>query len=157
VTVVSTENNAVSLQDLADFRYKMRQFLHFSERCAVDAGLHPQQHQLLLQVAGAPDGEEPTISYVAERLGLRHHTVVELSKRCEEAGLVRRVQDQADRRYIRLVVTAKGHRLLRTLAEDHARELYELAPKLISSLISIYASRKQPWTAEAPVQSGRQT
>jgi GAF domain-containing protein len=42
---------------------------------------------LLLQLAGAPAGVETTVSYAAERLGLRHHTVVELSKRCEDAGL----------------------------------------------------------------------
>ncbi len=138
----SLSNDAVSLQDLANFRYKLRQFLSFSERCAVEAGLQPQQHQLLLQVAGAPEGEETTISFVAERLGLRHHTVVELSKRCEEAGLLQRIQDPTDRRCVRLMVTQKATRLLQALSEDHARELYDLAPKLISSLMSIYASRK---------------
>ena len=55
------------------------------------------------------------MSYAAERLGLRHHTVVELSKRCEEAGLINRNQDQNDRRRIQLQVTAKGHRVLRIL------------------------------------------
>ena len=138
----SLSNDAVNLQDLANFRYKLRQFLSFSERCAVEAGLQPQQHQLLLQVAGAPEGEETTISFVAERLGLRHHTVVELSKRCEEAGLLQRIQDPTDRRCVRLMVTQKATRLLQALSEDHARELYDLAPKLISSLMSIYASRK---------------
>ncbi len=122
------------LRNLAEFRYELRQFLQFSEGCAAEAGLHPQQHQLLLQLAGAPDGVETTVSYAAERLGLRHHTVVELSKRCEEAGLIHRNQDMNDRRRIQLQVTAKGHRLLRILSEAHARELYELAPGLIGTL-----------------------
>src|SRR5260370_7765435 len=81
------------LQNLAEFRYELRRFLQFSENCAAEAGLHPQQHQLLLQLAGAPDEVETTVSYAAERLGLRHHTVVELSKRCEEAGLIHRTHD----------------------------------------------------------------
>jgi DNA-binding MarR family transcriptional regulator len=125
------------LRNLAEFRYELRRFLQFSESCAAEAGLHPQQHQLLLQLAGAPDDVETTVSYAAERLGLRHHTVVELSKRCEEAGLIDRDQDRNDRRRIQLRVTAKGDRVLRILSEDHARELYELAPKLIGALSMI--------------------
>jgi DNA-binding MarR family transcriptional regulator len=130
------------LQTLAEFRYALRQFLHFSETCSTDAGLHPQQHQLLLHIAGAPDGAETTISYIAERLGLRHHTVVELSKRCEEAGLIHRKHDTPDRRCVTLHVTPKGHRVLRALSDDHERELHELAPKLIRALKLIRGSDK---------------
>jgi DNA-binding MarR family transcriptional regulator len=132
------------LRNLAEFRYELRRFVQFSEGCAAEAGLHPQQHQLLLQLAGAPDGAETTVSYAAERLGLRHHTVVELSKRCEEAGLINRNQDMNDRRCIQLQVTAKGHRVLRILSEAHARELYELAPGLIGVLSLICGPDGQP-------------
>jgi DNA-binding MarR family transcriptional regulator len=125
------------LQNLAEFRYELRQFLQFSESCSAEAGLHPQQHQLLLQLAGAPDEVETTVSYAAERLGLRHHTVVELSKRCEEAGLIHRHQDLNDRRRIQLQLTAKGQRVLRVLSEDHERELHELGPRLIQALSRI--------------------
>jgi DNA-binding MarR family transcriptional regulator len=131
------------LRNLATFRYELRRFLQFSEGCAAEAGLHTQQHQLLLQLAGAPEGVETTVSYAAERLGLRHHTVVELSKRCEEAGLVNRNQDLNDRRRIQLQVTAKGQRVLRILSEAHARELNELAPGLIRTLSLICRSDGQ--------------
>jgi len=130
------------LQTLAEFRCSLRQFLLFSEQRAEQAGLHPQQHQLLLQVAGAPDGVETTVSYTAERLGLRHHSVVELSKRCEEAGLLRRMDDPADGRRVVLQVTADGHRILRALSADHERELHELLPKLVRSLRAIRGSAK---------------
>ncbi|MFY9935761.1 MAG: MarR family transcriptional regulator [Silvibacterium sp.] len=133
----------LKLRSLAEFRYELRRFLQFSERCAAEAGLHPQQHQLLLQLAGAADEVETTVSYAAERLGLRHHTVVELSKRCEEAGLIHRDQDMNDRRCIQLRVTAKGHRVLRILSENHARELYELAPRLIRALSMICGPDEQ--------------
>src|SRR3984885_5353121 len=131
------------LRNLAEFRYELRQFLQFSEGCAAEAGLHPQQHQLLLQLAGAPEGAETTVSYAAERLGLRHHTVVELSKRCEEAGLIHRNQDTNDRRRIQLQVTTKGYRVLRILSEAHARELHELAPRLIGALSMICGPDEQ--------------
>jgi DNA-binding MarR family transcriptional regulator len=128
------------LQTLADFRYTLRQFLHFSESCAIAAGLHPQQHQLLLHIAGAPEGVETTISYAAERLGLRHHSVVELSKRCEEAGWIHRRHVTPDRRYVVLGLTAEGDRVLEALSEAHERELYELVPKLVGALTSIRGS-----------------
>jgi DNA-binding MarR family transcriptional regulator len=146
VTRYNSDMNGVSkktaeqrLQTLAEFRYALRRFLHFSEEAAAKAGLHPQQHQLLLQIAGIPDGVVPTISYAAERLGLRHHSVVELSKRCEEQGLIRRIQNTHDRRFIELQVTSQGGQLLQSLSLDHEHELYELAPQLIAALTQIRA------------------
>ena len=136
-------DDRLRLQNLAEFRYQLRQFLQFSEGCSAEAGLHPQQHQLLLQLAGAPDEVDTTVSYAAERLGLRHHTVVELSKRCEEAGLVQRNQDLNDRRRVQLQVTAKGHRVLRVLSDDHERELNELGPRLIRALARICGHDKR--------------
>lgn len=131
------------LQTLSEFRYSLRQFLLFSEQRADWAGLHPQHHQLLLHIAGAPDGVETTVSYAAGRLGLRHHSVVELSKRCEEAGLLLRLPHADDRRRVMLEVTAKGERVLRVLSTDHERELRELLPQLIESLRLIHNPRRQ--------------
>jgi hypothetical protein len=54
-----TSGSEILLRTLAGFRFELRQFLHISELAAVEAGLQPQQHQLLLQVAGAPDVQPP--------------------------------------------------------------------------------------------------
>ena len=132
--------NRQRIQTLAEFRYALRQFLHFSELCSTQAGLQPQQHQLLLHIAGAPDGTETTVSYLAERLGLRHHSVVELSKRCELAGLLHRKHDSTDRRVVLLQLTSEGQRILQTLSAAHERELSELGPKLIQALSRIRTS-----------------
>jgi len=66
---------------LAEFRYQIRQFLHFSEKAARSAGLNPQHHQLLLALKGIPKGLLPSINEIARRLHLRHHSVVELTNR----------------------------------------------------------------------------
>ena len=132
---MANEQNDIQL--LAKFRSEIRRFLQFSEQAAVAAGLEPQQHQLLLQVAGAPDGTLVTINYIADVMSLRHHTVVELSKRCELAGLVCRTKDPGDRRCVVLALTAKGQRALRQLSEVHAQQLRELAPSLIQALTRI--------------------
>jgi DNA-binding MarR family transcriptional regulator len=129
------------LRTLAEFRVELRRFLHFSERAALEAGLQPQQHQLLLQVAGAPEVTVATIAYAAERLGLKHNSAVELVNRSEREGLLARTADLGDKRRAILRLTRKGKQVMGRLAGDHARELNELAPWLAQALehISMHA------------------
>jgi len=122
------------LRSLADFRFELRSFLLFSEQAALHAGLQPQQHQLLLQVAGANDTASVTIAYVGGRLGLKHNSTVGLVDRSEGEGLLVRVEDPRDRRRIQLRVTRKGEKVLHQLASEHARELNVLAPVLLTAL-----------------------
>jgi hypothetical protein len=51
---------------LAAFRFELRKFIAFSEQAARDAGIEPQQHQLLLAVRGMPEGVRPTIRAASE-------------------------------------------------------------------------------------------
>jgi DNA-binding MarR family transcriptional regulator len=140
MNIVSIESSAdLLLRNLAEFRFELRRLLHFSESAAVEEGLHPQQHQLLLQVAGAPEDAVVTIAYAAERLKLRHHSVVELVNRSEREGLLERKADAEDHRRALLRVTRKGKQALQRLSDEHARELNELAPRLVESLKEICA------------------
>jgi DNA-binding MarR family transcriptional regulator len=124
----------VLLKTLAEFRFELRRFLQFSECAALEAGLHPQQHQLLLQVAGAPEATPVTIAYAAERLGLKHNSAVELVNRSEREGLLARTADATDRRRAILRLTRKGKQIMGRLAGNHARELHERGPRLAQSL-----------------------
>lgn len=125
------------LKTLADFRYELRRFLHFSENAAVEAGLHPRQHQLLLQVAGADESAEITIAYAAERLGIKHNSAVELVDRSEREGLLTRTADPRDGRRAILRITRKGRQILGCLSGEHAEELGEMAPRLAHALEDI--------------------
>lgn len=129
------------LTALAGFRFELRRFLHFSELAALEAGLPPQQHQLLLQVAGAAAGEQVTIGYVAERLALKHNSAVELADRSEREDLLERTVDARDKRCAILRLTRKGRRMLERLSDAHALELHEMAPRLMSALegVRLYA------------------
>lgn len=138
------------MESLAGFRYRLRMFLHFSEQAAVAAGLQPQQHQLLLQVAGAPPDATPTIAYAAERLGLRHNSVVELVNRSVEEGLLQRADDPTDARRVLLRVTAKGDRVLNRLAAHHRTELEVMGPALIEALTAIRTLAQPGATRSAP-------
>jgi DNA-binding MarR family transcriptional regulator len=137
------------LKTLADFRFELRRFLHFSECAALEAGLQPQQHQLLLQVAGAAMDTPVTIAYAANRLGLKHNSAVELVDRSEREGLLTRTTDADDKRRAILRVTRKGKQVLDRLAGDHARELNELAPRLTRALKQITLNPHRSIEAEA--------
>jgi DNA-binding MarR family transcriptional regulator len=117
--------------ELLEFRTALRRFLHWSEQQAREAGLTAQQHQLLLAIRGHTVGDEltaPTVGEVADSLLLRHHSTVELVDRAEQAALVRRSVDPADRRVVRVSLTAKGQRVLDRLSAAHLDELKRLAP-----------------------------
>jgi DNA-binding MarR family transcriptional regulator len=107
---------------LARFRFALRVFLRFSEDASRDAGVTPNQHQLLLAVRGFPDGA-PTITDVAEWLQLRHHSAVELVDRAVEADLIVRETDATDRRRQRLALTPHGDTVLAQLSVAHRDEL----------------------------------
>jgi DNA-binding MarR family transcriptional regulator len=122
---------------LAEFRYQIRRFLHFSEEAARAAGIEPQQHQLLLAIKGLPEDERPTVRAVAERMQLQHHSAVELIDRMERAGLVERRRSGEDRREVLVIGTAKGEKLLRELTMHHQDELRNSGPALAKSLRQI--------------------
>ena len=131
-------------QALAEFRYQIRLFLRRSEAAARDAGLEPQQHQLLLAVRGLPDGSSATIGNIAERLQIQHHSTVELVDRLVKRGWVQRRRDGADRRQVMLQLTPKGEKILRELSVHHEEELRNLGPQLVSSLRRMMAAITHP-------------
>ena len=129
-----TNNSQPNYRAMAEFRYQIRRFLRFSEHAAREAGLEPQQYQLLLAVKGLPDGERPRIGDIAERLQIQHHSTVELVDRLAKRSLVRRRRSDNDRREVLLELTQKGDRLLQELALHHRSEIREMGPELVTSL-----------------------
>ena len=110
-------------QSLAELRYHIRRFLHFSEQAARKAGLEPRQHQLMLTLKGLPAGTRPKIGELAERLQIQHHSAVELVNRLAVGGYVRRHRGGEDRREVLLSLTPKGEKILRELSLHHKAEL----------------------------------
>ena len=133
-------------QALAEFRYQMRRYLRASEEAAREAGIEPQQHQLLLAVKGIPDGEEPRISYLAERLQIQHHSAVELVDRTEKKGLISRVRAESDRREVHIQLTPHGDQLLAALTQHMREELRSAAPALVATLrkLTVRSSKATP-------------
>jgi len=136
-------------QTLADFRYYIRRFLHFSEAAARQAGLEPQHHQLMLAIKGAPGKIGPRIGYLAGRLQIQHHSAVELVDRLAKRGLIRRFRSNEDRRGVHVKLTAKGERLLKELTLHHHDELRSAAPDLAGALKRVIATTRGDSAASA--------
>jgi DNA-binding MarR family transcriptional regulator len=121
-------------QALAEFRFQIRKFLHFSGQAAQQAGLERGQYQLMLALKGMPAGVRPRVAELASRMQIQHHSAVELGNRLEAGGFVRRERAQQDRREVLLALTAKGERVLAELALHHHEQLRSAGPVLVAAL-----------------------
>ncbi len=131
-----------SYQALAEFRYQIRRFMHLSEQMARTAGIEPQQHQLLLTVKGLHPDKKATISELAERLQIRHHSTVELVNRLAERGLVERQRDTEDLRRVIVQLTDQGEEVLRQLSIVVLAELRQTGPALVQALSGLIEEEK---------------
>ncbi|TQM43698.1 DNA-binding MarR family transcriptional regulator [Pseudonocardia cypriaca] len=138
-------SGALTKQDfeaLARFRFGIRRYLRFSEETVRSHGLTPQQYQLLLALKGFPGRDWATVRELADRLLLRHHSVVELVDRAQGQGLVERVPHPDDARAVRVQVTADGEQILARLSALHRDEL-----RRMNALLALPAWQDDPATS----------
>ena len=140
---VDQEITLSQYQSLAEFRYQLRRFLHFSEQAARSVGLEPQQHQLLLTLKWLPQGRSATVSEVAERLQIQHHSTVELIDRMVDNNLLERSRDEKDQRRVIIHLTPYGEEVLRKLSLLHRTELRSSGPELVRALNSVINGEDQ--------------
>ena len=117
-------------ETLAALRHALRRFLAFSQAAARDAGLTPQQHQALLAIKGFPGRDYTSVSELAERLQLKHHSAVGLVDRLVRRQLLRRAPSREDRRRVELRLTARGEALIERLSAVHLAELRQRGKEL---------------------------
>jgi DNA-binding MarR family transcriptional regulator len=117
-------------ESLARFRIGIRRYLRFSEETVRALGLTPQHYQLLLVLKGFPGRDWALIWELADRLQLRHHSVVELVTRAQQQGLVLRSPDPRDARAVRVELTASGEAILGQLAAIHRDQLRRMGDVL---------------------------
>jgi DNA-binding MarR family transcriptional regulator len=136
------ETASPDYQALAELRYQIRRFLRFSEQAARNAGIEPQQHQLLLAVKGLPSETKPTIGALAERMQLQHHSTVELVDRLVGRGLLVRLRGTDDKRQVLIKLTAAGEAILEQLSLFHLQELQSVGPTVVDVLTSLFREEK---------------
>ena len=140
-------------QSLAELRYQIRRFLHFSEQAARKAGLEPRQHQLMLALKGLPKSVRPRVRELAERLQIEHHSTVELVNRLSTRGLIRRRPAGEGRREVLLTLTPKGEKMLGELSLRHKAELRIQGPALLTALRRAMQGTRTPNGIEAKTRS----
>ena len=116
---------------LAEFRYHIRRYLHYSDEAAKSAGLEPKQYQLLLALRGLGVDVIPTVSTLSQQLRIRHHSTVELVNRAERNGLVKRSRDG---NFVLLHLTKKGEKILAKAVDQRLQELRVAGPVLVKAL-----------------------
>ncbi len=126
--------DAQKLSAMAEFRYALRRFLHFSETSAEAQGISAQQYQLLQAVEAIAAEMQVSISTIAERMLLRHNSAVELVDRAERSGLVARLADKEDLRRSIVVLTERGRKVLMQMAAAHLAELETAGPAMVQAL-----------------------
>lgn len=129
-------------QALAEFRYQLASFLRRRRGAAQDAGIEPQQYELMLAVKGLPKGKKPTIKQIAEQLRLQHHSAVELTTRLVKRGLVRRERSKEDRRSVLLSVTREGQRAMDQVVQYSLEQLRDEAPELLKTLARLLKKQR---------------
>jgi DNA-binding MarR family transcriptional regulator len=140
------------LKTLAEFRFQLRKFLSFSEMATERKGIAAQQYQLMQVIAAMPEGQQSSISYLAERMVLRHNSTVELVDRAERAGLVRREHDERDLRRSLVKLTPQGEIVLNELVVEHLSDLGPRCEILIHALKNLQGpdgSLSEPGETEA--------
>jgi len=141
---MTTIKNLPDFTAMAELRYQIRRFLRFSETAARQAGIEPQQHQLLLAVKGLPKNLKPTIGVLAERMQLQHHSTVELVDRLADRGFLLRLRATDDRRQVLVKLTRDGEEFLKTLSLHHLHELQSSGPKFVMILQGLIESIEAP-------------
>lgn len=120
-------------ETLASFRYALRQFLSNSDSIASATGVTSQQYQAMLAIESHPEAGM-SMKALAEQMLLLPHGAVQLVDRLELLKIARRQILAEDRRQVRISLTAKGRKVLRTLAYRHLQELLVHEQLLIESL-----------------------
>jgi DNA-binding MarR family transcriptional regulator len=138
VSVISSRDlSLAAYRNLAEFRHQIRKFLRYSEDAARAHGIEPQQHQLLLAIKGLPAGKLCTISELADRLQIRHHSAVELINRLAAIKAVLREESPGDRREVLIRLTPTGEKILHQLSLEHQTELRKTGPELMRALEAV--------------------
>src|SRR5437588_11814847 len=97
--------NNIDYEALAQFRYRLRLFLAFSDINAKNAGITSQQYQALLAVKGFSSQTPMSVGELSRLLLIKHHTTVELVDRMVKLGLLQRTVDAHDRRRVLVTLT----------------------------------------------------
>jgi DNA-binding MarR family transcriptional regulator len=140
---------------LGELRHLIRRFVQEGDVTAKQSGLEPQQYLLLLAIRGLPPGQAATISTLASRLSLRHHSTVELIDRMETHGYVKRIRGREDRRQVLVSLQPHGARLLERVVQQRMIELRANGRALVAAISELLEPRPRTFAGKNGRRGGR--
>jgi DNA-binding MarR family transcriptional regulator len=81
---------------------------------------------------------------LAERLALKHHSVVELVDRMEAHGYVRRTRGRDDRRRVLVSLLPRGERMLEDVARQRIDEVRSYGHELVRAIDQLLDRPQKP-------------
>jgi DNA-binding MarR family transcriptional regulator len=147
---MAKEITTAEYRALAELRYRIRKFVREGDAVARSAGLEPQQYLILLAIRGMPEGEEPTIRSLAERLALKHQSTVELIDRLESHGYVRRIRSRDDRRRVFVSLLPRGEQLLEEVAQQRISELRASGAAFVNAISALLETGRTQRAGKRP-------
>lgn len=150
---MATEVTTAEYRALAELRHHIRHFVREGDSVARAVGLEPQQYLLLLAIRGLPEDAEATIRVLADRLALKHHSMVELIDRLETHGYVRRTRSRDDRRRVLVSLLPRGEKLLEQVARHRIEELRTTGTALVNAISALLENK--PRNASATVRMAK--
>jgi len=141
---------------LAELRYRIRHFIQEGDAAAQRSNLEPQQYLMLLAIRGLPQGAVATISTLAWRMALKHHSAVELIDRLETHGLVRRSRGPGDKREVRVSLLPRGSKLLDRVAGGRLSELKASGAALANAITALVERKGAPQKTQINQLTGPQ-
>jgi DNA-binding MarR family transcriptional regulator len=123
--LTSERRKLVGHTALADFQFRLRHFLSFSEANTRKNGLTSQQYQALLTIRGLSESESSmSVNELASFLLINSRAAAGLVTRMARTGLLTRFTDPMDSRRVLVGLTRKGKRKLANVAEANWRKLH---------------------------------
>ncbi|MDP9172035.1 MAG: hypothetical protein M3N54_15565 [Acidobacteriota bacterium] len=142
---LQTANQELSLdeyRELAEFRYRIRCFECRAERDAHGSGIDSEAYLLLLAIQGLPEGAQPTITSLADRLCLPLPAVNTLVNDAVTRMDILRSNGQGDGTdWVKL--TRTGRETLRRMAIANREDLENWGPELAEALRSVIRRRRR--------------
>lgn len=112
----SKQGSRPYFEGVAVARFAIRKAVRIVDEEARRRGLEPMEHQALIQIYGAVDGET-RVNVLAERLDVPAAYMSRLVARLVQLGFVEREQSRDDKRVRLLRATDAGRRTLETIDE----------------------------------------
>ena len=116
------------VSDFAALRLAIRALLAANEEIAGTEGVTPQQFQAMLAICAWPG--PMALKDLADQLLLTHSAAVQLFRRLEATGFVRRESSDADRRLVHVKLTPSGDDVLMRVLRSQVQEIVRRGDEL---------------------------